>query len=217
MKFSIKNLFKHILPILLFLTLSTNIFSQNINQLASKGDMPEPVQIMAIPIDTIMIPYMTAFDWVVEKEVWYDPMDFSFYVITDTRMTDEWNSFSSKTYKLNQVDRPPFYGDKCLKAEDSWECSKKNIAETIKSNIDYPNPALRKNHDGKEVVTFTINEYGKVEGNYKVLSKDKPCKECAQAAVDAVATLKNWYPAMKDGKFVKTQISIPVVFEIIER
>lgn len=216
MKFSTKTLFKHISLILLFLTFSSFAFSQDVKQLESKGDMPEPVQVMAIPVDTMMVPYMTAFDWVVEKELWFDPMDFSFYIITDTKMTDEWNSFSSKTYKLSQVDRPPFYGDKCLKAKDSWECSKKAMRETIKANLEYPDPALKKEHDGKEIVSFTINEYGVVEGDYKVVSKDEPCKACAQTAVDAVATLKNWYPAMKDGKFVKTQISVPVVFEIAD-
>jgi len=215
MKLLLKNYFRNALPLLLLLGTFNISSAQNVKSVETKKDMP--VQILSVPTDSYNIPFMTAFEWIVEKELWFDPMDYSFYVVTDTRLESDLNSFSSKQYKLSDVDRPPFYGDRCLKAEDSWECSKEKIAETIKDNIDYPNDALRKNHDGREVVTFTINEYGKVEGTYKVLSKDKPCKECAQAAVDAVASLRNWYPAMKDGKFVKTEISIPVVFEIVEK
>ena len=214
MKFSFKKILKNTLPLFLLFTFVAQSTAQDMKHANSVKDIP--MQVMAVPVDTFGVPYLTAFDWIVEKEIWFDPMDFSFYVISDTRLKSDLNSFSSKTYKLNNVDRPPFYGDKCLKAEDSWECSKEKIAETIQANIDYPSKALRKNHDGREVVTFTINEYGKVEGKYKVLSKDKPCNECAQAAVDAVATLRNWYPAMKDGKFVKTEISVPVVFEMVK-
>lgn len=210
-----KKFIKVILPFLLLFTFANISSAQTMKQVESRKDIPAHVK--TTPITPLVTPSLTRFEWIVDKEILFNPLDYSFYVVTEAKLKDDFNNFSSKTYKLNDVDKPPFYGDRCLKADDSWECSKNSIAETIKANIEYPDKALRKNHDGREVVTFTLNEYGVMEGTFKVLSKDKPCKECAQAAVDAVASLKNWYPAMKDGKFVKTEISIPVVFEIIER
>lgn len=206
---------KNTLPFFLMILFFNTSFAQDMNSVEDEKDLP--MHVLSVQVDSYEVPYMTAFEWIVDKELWFDPMDYSFYIVTDTRLESDLNSFSNKTYKLSNVDRPPFYSDQCLKAEDSWECSKEKIAETIKANIEYPDVALTKNHDGKEVVTFTINEYGKMEGTYKVMSKDKPCKECAQAAVDAVASLRNWYPVMKDGKFVKTEISIPVVFNIEDK
>ena len=65
---------------------------------------------------------------------------------------------------------------------------------------------------------FTLNKWGDQVGNYKVLSKDKPCEGCARAAVNAIANLEGeWFPAVKNGKYSNTKVSIPVVFEIVDK
>ena len=172
---------------------------------------------MEVPVDTVAQNVMQGFDWIIEKEIWFDPSDFSFFTITEsTFVENDENKKYKKPFKLEDVDRPPYYSQACLDAENPWECSREKISETIQDEIEYPEKALRKDHDGKEIVMFTVNEYGQIEGNYKVLSKDEPCAECAKAAVEAVAKLKEWYPAMKDGHFVKTEISIPVKFKLVE-
>jgi len=84
--------------------------------------------------------------------------------------------------------------------------------------IDYPDVAQELGQEGLEYVTFTLDKNGEFEGNLKVVSKnqDKPCKGCEEAAADIVAGMEeHWYPAIKDGKTVKTQLTIPVRFKLL--
>ncbi len=120
-------------------------------------------------------------------------------------------------YTVSETDRPPLFKSSCLKASDPEQCSNEAIEDFVKSNIDFPNKAITKGHDGLEIVSFVINEEGEIDDKIEVLSKDKPCKGCAKAAVDVVAGMENWSPALVNGKPVKVRVSLPIRFKTTDQ
>lgn len=121
-----------------------------------------------------------------------------------------------KVYGANDLDRLPLFSDKCLESDNPQECSNEALNYYLSKNIDYPENAIEKDHDGMEKLFFVIDEYGKIEGNIKVISKDKPCVGCAKAAVEAVANMPKWIPGRIDGIAVKSKIILPVRFETLK-
>lgn len=116
-------------------------------------------------------------------------------------------------FLVSETDRPPLFDIICLTEKDPEECSNEKINDFIKSNINFPNNAITSGHDGLELVTFVIDETGTIEDRIKVLSKETPCKNCAKAAVDVVSKMEKWTPAMREGKPVKTRVTLPIRFE----
>ena len=121
---------------------------------------------------------------------------------------------NEKVYGKN-VDRAPLFAERCLNEAGPEVCSNEEIEAFVRENIVYPDAASRKNHDGLEHVMVVINEFGKIDGHIKVISKDNPCKGCTQAAVDVVSKMNHWVPARKDGLAVKAKVIIPIQFETV--
>lgn len=220
---SINHKFIESISFIVLLFFSTLGNAQDIKPVPTKAEMTG-IPLVSVPVDTnnAHSPQLEDYQWVTEKEVWYDPFDYSFQVITESTLISDVdiNSMSQtfkdeKVYTLSSVDRPPVFTAGYLTAKDQMECTNDIIEELIQGKVNYPDKALAKEHDGKEVVMFTVNEYGEAQ-NYQVLSKDSPCAGCARAAVNAVSTLKDWYPAMKDGEPVKVKIAIPVRFLYVD-
>lgn len=163
-------------------------------------------------------PSFNQYDLIIEKDMWYDPFVPSYLLIKEVALIDDTSKKAGQLEIPTDVDRGPIYGRECLTAEDPAKCSNEKINAAIKENIEFPDRAERRNHDGKEVVMFDINRWGERVGNYKVLSKDKPCAGCAKAAVDAVAELEGeWFPAVKNGKISSAKVSIPIIFDVVSK
>lgn len=120
-------------------------------------------------------------------------------------------------YTFSETDRPPMFTAKCLNSEDPEECSNGAIANFIKDNINFPEQAIEKGHDGLEHVTFTIDENGDVSDRLKLLRKDVPCVNCGKAAMAVVSKMEKWQPAMRNGKPVAVEVTLPIRFETISR
>lgn len=120
---------------------------------------------------------------------------------------------------VSEFDRPPVFDGYCLTVDDKFDCANRKLQEYIQERaIQYPEQARALGQEGLEYVTFIINEKGQFEGNMSVASKDKPCKGCADAAADIVAGMENkWFPAIKDGKAVKTHLTVPIRFSLHEK
>ena len=103
--------------------------------------------------------------------------------------------------------------------EDHLACSNKKLREYISGKtLQYPDRAQELKQEGLEYVTFTLDEHGNFAGNLKVMSREKPCRGCADAAADIVAGTEDmWYPAIKDGETVETQLTLPVRFNLIDK
>lgn len=122
---------------------------------------------------------------------------------------------TDKVYGKNELDQMPLFSSDCRNAKDKAACSNEAINEYLNENLNYPDKALMKDHDGLEKVFFVLDENGKIEGNIKILSKDNPCKGCAEAAVEAVANMPAWVPGMKRGIPVKTKVILPIKFKTL--
>lgn len=117
------------------------------------------------------------------------------------------------SYTISEVDRPPMFSEKCLTKKKPFECSNEALQGYFSENIKYPDQAERNQNDGLEYVTFSVGPDGSIGENISVLTKEKSCKSCAEAAVKAVAAMPKWVPAMKDGKPVRTTLVLPVRFD----
>lgn len=117
------------------------------------------------------------------------------------------------SYYITEVDRPPMFSDKCLTKKQPMDCSNEAIQSYFSTNIEYPAQADRSQSDGLEYVTFTVEPDGSIGPNFSVVTKEKSCKSCAEAAVKAIGAMPNWVPALKDGKAVRTILVLPVRFD----
>ena len=157
-----------------------------------------------------------------ETNVVYNPYTYTWFAWEEPVYKKKTTEMD-KLVPISAFERPPvFTGDgACLAAKDQFACSNRELQDYVSSNIfEYPDPAREKGQEGLEYVTFTLDENGKFEGKLKVVSRDKnnPCEGCADAAADLVASMEDmWFPAIKDGKTVKTQLTVPVRFKLLER
>jgi protein TonB len=120
---------------------------------------------------------------------------------------------SRTIYNITQVDRPPLFSADCAKAENPRKCSEDKILAFIKDNAKFPKAASTKNQDGFEQVIFVVEKDGSLaDVKYAASSEADKCDGCQQAAVDVVGLMTKWEPAMKDGKAVAVQMTVPVRF-----
>jgi TonB family protein len=82
--------------------------------------------------------------------------------------------------------------------------------EILARNIRFPVSAMRKGVSGQVFVTLIVDENGKPSGHKVSKSLDKDCDE---EALRVSRLLKDWLPAMKDGKPVKSLHLVPVSFK----
>lgn len=152
-----------------------------------------------------------------ETDVVYNPHAYTWFAWEEP-IIKKVKTQKVKMVPVSEFDRPPIFGSECLTVEDQFACSNNQLQEYVADNfLDYPDPALRKNQEGLEYVTFTLDKDGNFEGNLKVVSKKDPCQGCSEAAIDIVNNMEDmWFPAIKDGKTVKTQLTIPVKFNLID-
>ena len=127
-----------------------------------------------------------------------------------------WNQeeplFTDKVFEENQLDRLPLFSEDCIGAADPEACSNDAISDFMREHLNYPEKAADQGQESIEKVIFVIDQQGHIEKPVKVLSKEKPCKGCSDAAVNAVLEMPAWVPAMKNGRAVKSKVVLPVIF-----
>ncbi len=161
----------------------------------------------------------------VDPEFEYDPNSFYYEVseraelgISEATVTPVSRPArkTAKTYTLPEVDRLPLFSEACLGEKDQEDCLNDAIRDYFRKNINYPDAAEQKRQNGTYYVTFVVDKNGKIGKDFKVTTKKDPCEGCAKAAVDAVANMPQWVPAIKDGKPVKVELTLPVKFQYLE-
>lgn len=153
-----------------------------------------------------------------ETNVAYNPFNYTWYTWQEP-VVKKTTTKTVNMVPVSEFDRPPVFDGYCLTEKDMFACSNRKLQEYMGNhNFDYPDEAQMKNQEGLEYVTFTLNEDGKFAGDMRVLLKDKPCEGCSDAAADLVASMEDmWFPAILDGKPVKTQLTIPVRFNLLNK
>lgn len=86
-----------------------------------------------------------------------------------------------------------------------------SLLEFIEKNIRYPISAIQKRATGKVYVAAVIDSLGKSK-EVKILKGVQ--MDLDAEAIRVIKLIKNWMPAIQDGKAVESTISIPIKFNI---
>jgi len=121
---------------------------------------------------------------------------------------DEKNEIS-----MAQVDQKPIYpGCDCEASEDArFECFNLSLNRFIAENITYPAEAKKDKVEGKVFVSFVIGRTGDIE-DVKILRGVNPSLD--QTAMDVIRKLPKIRPALYQGKTVRVQYTVPIVFKL---
>lgn len=85
------------------------------------------------------------------------------------------------------------------------------MASYLQTNVTYPESAMKNNEIGKVFVSFVVEKDGSIQ-NVKV---EKGVSSILDAeAMRVVRNMPKWIPAMKDGKEVRTALTLPIVFHL---
>ncbi len=84
------------------------------------------------------------------------------------------------------------------------------LSDFLSSNIKYPDKALADSISGRVIVTFIINEDGKVSDAKIIHSLSK---ELNEEVLRVVNSMPAWTPGKQNGKPVKVYYTLPVVFQ----
>lgn len=115
-------------------------------------------------------------------------------------------------FNLSQVDTPALFDVTCQTASNPGKCSDKKMLQFIKDNAEFPKNA-NANIESLEQVIVVIDKDGNLsETKFIASGNNDQCKACQQAAANVIGKMKKWTPAMKDGKPVAFQMTIPVKF-----
>lgn len=124
--------------------------------------------------------------------------------------TDEIDWETYEAYNLTEVDTPPLFAADCSTEKNPRECSDIKLMAYITEHMVQPKGWNKKS---LEQVLVIIEKDGSLKGaKYVASGNSEGCPECQQAAVDVVGKIKQWTPAIKDGKPVASKMSIPVRF-----
>lgn len=124
----------------------------------------------------------------------------------------------SQALGFDETDQPPLFAECDIEAskEEQMACFKKGIMNYMIENFKYPEKAYEESLEGKIFLQFVINTAGKVE-QVDVLQNTFPedanpstVGEAQAYAVKLMVDLPEMLPAIKDGKKVAVQFTLPI-------
>ena len=94
----------------------------------------------------------------------------------------------------------------------AFKSGSSDIEDYINNHIEYPQPALDDNKEGKVNVNFVVDENGKIANADAAGAKLGDGLD--EEAVRVVSGMPGWTPGTVKGKPVKVRMSLPIVFKI---
>lgn len=91
----------------------------------------------------------------------------------------------------------------------SFPGGKEMLRRYIRENLRYPEDAARNKIQRRVVVVFIVQKDGSITGANVV---DGINDSLSQEALRLVNAMPNWEPGRKNGKFVKTRMTLPINF-----
>ena len=85
----------------------------------------------------------------------------------------------------------------------------------INDNVEYPTEAINNNKEGTVIVSFGIDENGKVM-NAKIASNPMVGDGLETEALRVINKMPAWTPGMIKGKKVRSHYSLPIRFQLAE-
>lgn len=114
--------------------------------------------------------------------------------------------------QLIEVDEMPYFSG-CPDYEnnslDKRQCSNRNLVNFIAKNLVYPESAKTAEIEGTVIITFLVNEDGRVSAPYVLRDIGGGCGE---AALDVIKLMPTWEPAIHNNNPVKVKLNLPVQF-----
>ena len=84
------------------------------------------------------------------------------------------------------------------------------IMRYLQENIKYPQSAKDNKIEGRVFVTFVVEKDGSITNATVLRGIDK---ECDAEALRVVSSMPKWNPGQQDGKNVRTQFTIPIIYK----
>lgn len=81
----------------------------------------------------------------------------------------------------------------------------------LKSNVAYPEEAVKKKAEGRVIISFVVNADGHIS-DVKVKRGVDPILD--EKAIEVVKAMPNWIPGVQDGKKVAVQYTLPIMFRL---
>ncbi|MDZ4748135.1 MAG: energy transducer TonB [Saprospiraceae bacterium] len=126
-----------------------------------------------------------------------------------TKTTKESTDHSNQVFEI--VDLMPLYAGCEAAVNDSIDCSFLKVVNHIKSNLKYPEEALKNKVQGQVVVEFVIDTNGAL---INPVIKQGLGSGCDEEALRVIALMPAWIPGKQDGQKVKVRMKLPIVFQV---
>lgn len=114
---------------------------------------------------------------------------------------------------FNVEELPMFPACKGLKREEQMKCFEEQMSNAVANNAEYPAADYENGKQGIAVISFVINEKGKIV-DVKALDNKRATPEMQKAAERAVKQVSKLIPAKQGGIPVSVKYTIPVSFKI---
>ena len=145
------------------------------------------------------------FSWKETTDNWYNATSYKYKYLTEDVIDESASASQSKP------NRGPVCTNECLETTAPETCTESLLKEKLK-DTSLKGSSLPRGYSGVEYITFDVQHNGKVNG-YQVVKQPVLCKPCIQKAVNLVASLGEWHPAVQDGIFVGSTVVVPVYFK----
>lgn len=87
------------------------------------------------------------------------------------------------------------------------------LATYVNNHVEYPQQAIDNNTTGTVMVSFVVDERGKIKDAH-VIGSQMPKDGLDQEALRVVNNMPDWRPGKVRGKNVKTRLELPINFQL---
>jgi len=130
----------------------------------------------------------------------------------ETEVSDEY--FDPPSWDFDPPSPQPDDNLTFIEEEADFPGGAAEMAKFINENIDYPQEAIDSAIKGRVTVRFVVEKDGKVS-NVSVAVPLAGCKACERAAVQVVEKMR-WTPGKNGGEAVRTWVTLPIKFEVVD-
>ena len=148
------------------------------------------------------------FSWKETTDPWYRSKAFAFKYPPDAAAA---TGSKGQAVGKAKAGHGPVCSNECNNTSAPDACTADLMSEKFKA-VELQGFGFPSGYSGVEYVTFEVQTNGKVNG-YQVVKQTVLCKPCVQTAVNLVASLGEWHPAVQDGILVKSTVVVPVSFK----
>lgn len=136
-----------------------------------------------------------------------------FFSMSAAAVADKGNVISSENkisgYDINCINIQENDTTDSTRVRASFPGGKEMLRRYIRENLRYPEDAARNKIQRRVVVVFIVQKDGSITGANVV---DGINDSLSQEALRLVNAMPNWEPGRKNGKFVKTRMTLPINF-----